>query len=536
MAISSLLSSQKIPYLWLTMSLKYLHKLSLLSPKCAPLAALFVAVFGFALSLAVSASASPEGPKNVIVMINDGAGWGTWDATAYWQYGSREALPYADFLHYGMTTYPLNTSRVPTRDPASLVGYDPDQAWDTTPIDNEVLPFVGYRYLATNPTDSAAAGTALSSGVKTYWTAVNTDNYGQPLVFSALVAKRTGRAAGVVTSVPFPHATPAAFAAQSLSRSNYRQIAHQMLTEGHLDVIMGTAGARGYDINGQPYKPMTTHEWAAVRKESLHYVVEDADWELLEAGNYLAQGETHPWQLIRDKSAFDALAEGSLAPVGPLIGVPNVATTLQFSRNAAVVGEDSSNPSGVAYIESVPTLATMTTGALKHLARRSDVGFFLMIEGGATDWAAHTSAQPAPEYGRLIEETLDFNNAIQAVIDWVEANSSWDETLLIITTDHGNGAPFGPDAQTVPFQPVTNNGKGVMPGISFRKTGHHTNALVPLWIKGAGSEQFARRVRGVDPGYAKHVRWNDGSYVDNTDVAKVTMAVMEGREVEPFAE
>jgi len=518
------------------MSPKYPHKFSLFSTKCAPLAVLFVAVFGFALSMAIPVSASPKGPKNVIVMINDGAGWGTWDATAYWQYGSREALPYAGFLHYGMTTYPLNTSRVPTRDPASLVGYDPVKAWDTTPIDNEILPFAGYRYLATNPTDSAASGTALSSGVKTYWTAVNHDNNGQPLEFSALVAKRTGRATGVVTTVPFPHATPAAFAAQSSSRSNYTQIAHQMLTEGHLDVIMGTAGARGYDNNGQPYKPMTTHGWAAVRKEALHYVVEDADWELLEAGNYLAQGADRPWQLIRTKSEFEALANGSLVPDGPLVGVPQVATATQYGRQAAVVGEDASNPSGVAYIPTVPTLATMTTGALKHLARRSDVGFFVMIEGGATDWAAHTSAQPVPEYGRLIEETLDFNDAVSAVIDWVEANSSWEETLLIITTDHGNGAPFGPDAQTVPFQPVTNNGKGVMPGFTFRKTGHHTNALVPLWIKGAGSDQFARRVRGVDSGYAKYVRWNDGSYVDSTDVAKVAKAVMEGREVEPFAE
>jgi len=514
------------------MSPKYSLRSSLLLSKCMAFTALFAAALGFVFSFTVASAAETRSAKNVIVMINDGAGWGTWDATAYWQYGSREALPYADFLHYGMTTYPLNASRVPTRNPASLVGYDPSQAWDTTPIDNEVLPFAGYRYLDTTPTDSAAAGTALSSGVKTYWTGVNTDNFGQPLVFSALVAKRTGRAAGVVTSVPFPHATPAAFAAQNLSRNNYTQIAHQMLTEGHLDVIMGTAGSRGYDINGKPYKPMTTHEWATVRAQGLHHVVEDADWELLEAGNYLAQGETALWQLIRDKSAFEALADGSLSPVGPLIGVPNVATTLQYGRQADVVGEDSSNPSGVAYIDSVPTLATMTTGALKHLARRSDVGFFLMIEGGATDWAAHSSAAPSPEYGRLIEETLDFNNAVSEVIAWVEANSSWEETLLIITTDHGNGAPFGPDAQTVPFQPVTNNGKGVMPGITFRKTGNHTNALVPLWAKGAGSEQFSRRVRGIDPGYAKHVRWNDGSYVDNTDVAKVAMAVMEGRKVE----
>jgi len=253
---------------------------------------------------------------------------------------------------------------------------------------------------------------------------------------------------------------------------------------------------------------------------------------------------TQAWQLIRDKAEFTALAAGELAPDGPLIGIPNIAQTLQQARQAQVVGADAGNPSTVAYVGSVPTLATMTRGALQHLARRSDNWLFLMVEGGATDWAAHTSrcdgpwnygeCDSQPQYGRLIEETLDFNNAVAEVIEWVETNSSWDETLLIITTDHGNGMPMGPDAQQQPFQPVVNHGQGQMPGITFRRTGDHSNALVPLWAKGAGSEQFARRVRGQDDGYARHVRWNDGRYVDNTDVAAVVMAVLQEREVEPL--
>lgn len=476
-------------------------------------------------------------PKNVIVMINDGAGWGTWDATAYWQYGSRAGLPYADFpARYGMTTFPLNPSSSPTYDTVSRVGYDVQRAWDLNPTDNEVLPFAAYEYLNTTPTDSAAAGTALSAGIKTYNSAVNYDNYGQPVDYSTLVAKRTGRATGVVTSVPFPHATPAAFAAQNYSRNNYLGIAHQMLTQGHLDVIMGTAGARGFDVNGVPYPEMGADEWAAIRSGYLHHVVTDDDWEQLEAGTLVPRGSARAWQLIRSKASFEALADGRLRPDGPLIGVPEVATTLQYDRQAEVVGHDAANPSGVAYIKTVPTLATMTRGALRHLARRSDVGFFVMIEGGATDWAAHTSSQPQPEYGRLIEETLDFNDAVVAVIEWVEANSSWEETLLIITTDHGNGMPFGPDAQAEPFQPIVNNGKGRMPGFSFRRTGGHSNALVPLWAKGAGAEQFARRVRGLDARYAKYVGWNNGQYVDNTDVAAVVMAVLQGRQVECLCE
>ncbi len=68
---------------------------------------------------AEAVSSAEAGPLNVIVMINDGAGWGTWDAAAYWQYGSREGAPYADFpLRLAVTTFPLNASSQPTGDNA----------------------------------------------------------------------------------------------------------------------------------------------------------------------------------------------------------------------------------------------------------------------------------------------------------------------------------------------------------------------------------------------------------------------------------
>jgi len=499
----------------------------------------------------VSACTAPPSPvdvgrvqpyaKNIIIMINDGADWGTWDAAAYWQYGSREGLPYADFpVRYGMTTYPLHNGKEPTHDAISRVGYDPVSAWDVTPTGDDILPFAGYRYLDMGPTDSAAAGTALSSGVKTYHSAINHDNSGQPVVYSTLIAKATGKATGVVTSVAFSDATPAAFAAQNKARYNYHEISRQMLAQGHLDLIMGI-GAPGHNVNGTPCAQLAGDESRTGCEQPWLYLAQE-DWARLESGQYVPQGGSRPWQLIRDKTEFQALADGELQPDGPLIGLPMIANTLQQGRQGHVVGPDPANPTGLAYVNSVPTLALMTRGALHHLARRSDAGLFVMIEGGATDWAAHTSncdgpwnygaCGSVPEYDRLIEETLDFNNAVSAVMEWVEANSNWDETLLIITTDHGNGMPLGPDAQMVPFQPVVNNGQGRMPGMTFRRTGDHTNALVPLWAKGAGSDQFARRVRGHDDGYARHVRWNDGRYVDNTDVAAVMMAVLQGREVE----
>lgn len=496
------------------------------------------------LAVAACAHLQPDGEnrraRNVIVMINDGAGWGAWDAAAYWQYGAREGVPYADFpARYGMTTYPLHLEARPTAEAFSPAGYDPARAWDTTPTDDPALPFEGYRYLAVGPTDSAASGTALSSGVKTYLGAINYDNNGQPTTYSTLIARAEGKATGVVTSVPFAHATPAAFGAQNRSRQNYHEIARQMLSEGHLDLIMGT-GAPGYNVNGTPCELLAQGESKSGCDHPYEYLAAE-DWGRLQAGGYVPHGHHASWRVIRDNVDFVALANGTLAVDGPVLGVPTIAKTLQQQRQGVFLGQDPANPSGIAYVGSVPTLDTMTRGALRHLAARSANGFFLMIEGGATDWAGHTShcgsqwsygtCGPEPEYGRLIEETVDFNNAVAAVIEWVEANSNWNETLLIVTTDHDNSMPMGPNAQAIPFQPIVNNGKGRMPGFSFRPTGDHSNALVPLWAKGVGASHFGRRVRGRDEGYARHVGWNDGRYVDSTDVAAVVRAVLEAAEL-----
>lgn len=500
------------------------------------LASLTLALAGCQSLAPAEATSQEPGPRNVIVMINDGAGWGTWDAAAYWQYGSREGAPYADFpVRLAMTTFPLNMSNQPTRDDTQRIGYDAAKAWDITAVPAPDLPFAGYQYLASVATDSAAAGTALASGVKTYNNAINVDNNGAAVVFNTLRAKQRGMATGVVTTVPFAHATPAAFAAQNASRNNYHQIAHQMLSQGHMDLVMG-AGGPGFSVNGQACTNALDATAAEGCQSQWEYVSEQ-DWEQVLSNQPVGNNPAGPWRLIRSRAAFSDLANASIPADRPLLGVPEVARTLQQARQADVVGTDATRPSGVGRITTVPELSTMTVGALEFLKRRSGKGLFLMVEGGATDWAAHTSAcgtewsygpcTDQPQYGRLIEESVDFNNAVAAVVDWVEDNGGWEHNLLIVTTDHDNSLPMGPDAQRTAFAPVVNHGRGVMPGMSFRPTGNHSNALVPLWAKGAGSEGLRARTRGLDRAYGTYVGWNDGSYIDNTDVAEAVREVLE---------
>ena len=73
-------------------------------------------------------------------------------------------------------------------------------------------------------------------------------------------------------------------------------------------------------------------------------------------------------------------------------------------------------------------------------------GFYLMIEGGAVDWANHAN-QPA----RMVEEQIDFVEAVEAVAGWVETHGGWDETLLILTADHECGLLWGPESERSPL-------------------------------------------------------------------------------------
>ena len=162
----------------------------------------------------------------------------------------------------------------------------------------------------------------------------------------------------------------------------------------------------------------------------------------------------------------------------------------------------------------------MMSKAAIRVLQQNPRGFFLMIEGGAVDWANHDNE---PE--RTIEEQVDFVQAVEAVVDWVERNSNWDDTLLILTADHECGLLWGPDSDKVPFQPLVDNGPGKMPGMKHNSTGH-ANCLVPIYARGAEAELFLKLVKGKDEKAA--AAWNiSGDYVENTEIFAVMKAAVE---------
>jgi alkaline phosphatase len=91
-------------------------------------------------------SESAEIPKNVIIMVSDGCGYDHIDAANMYQYGKTGVQAFEKFpVRYAMSTYSEDGE-----------GYDPDQAWKQ------------FDYVKKKFTDSAAAITAISTGVKTH--------------------------------------------------------------------------------------------------------------------------------------------------------------------------------------------------------------------------------------------------------------------------------------------------------------------------------------------------------------------------------
>ncbi len=425
-----------------------------------------LAVLLICLIVTANCSAGERPAKNVILMVADGAGFNSFRAASYYQHGRLGGQVYDKFpIRLACTTWSLDGEDLQQK-------YDPARAWSSfNALSSEEDGGSGY-------TDSAAAATAMCAGAKTTNGRICTDQEDLDLRNIAQIARGQGMRAGAVTTVTFSHATPACMGATNTSRGNYAEIANEMIFSDLLDVIIG-CGHPDYDQNGKPLTADAEREYKFVGGKDT--------WEALRQGK---TGEG--WTLVTDLKQFEEIAADPSAAPAKLIGVVRVKETLQERRSGKEAGGLNTG---------VATLATMSLAAINTLASGED-GFVLMIE-----------------------EQIDFNLAIEAVVKWIQANGGWGRTLLIITADHETGQLWGPGSGLpATFNPLVNNGKGNLPGAEYY-SGGHTNSLVPLFAKGPKSEMFTKLIDGEDPRY--------GRYVDNTDVFKVMQAAITTTKIAP---
>ncbi|MCJ0931935.1 alkaline phosphatase [Virgibacillus halodenitrificans] len=229
-----------------------------------------------------------------------------------------------------------------------------------------------------NITDSAAAATSMSAGIKTYNGAIAVDTERSEVETVLEAAKKKGKSTGLVATSQINHATPAAFGAHDESRSNYNEIADdyfdEMINGEHkVDIMLG---------GGTNYFDREDRDLIEEFEEDGYNYVDDKE-EMLENKN-------------------DKLL-GLFAPVG----LPK-----------AIDRKDS------------PSLEEMTTTALEQLSKNKD-GFFLMVEGSQIDWAGHANDSVS-----AMSEMEDFAKAFETVIEFAKKDK---HTQVVLTADHSTG-------------------------------------------------------------------------------------------------
>ena len=287
---------------------------------------------------------SSHTPKNIIMIVSDGMGPAY--TTAYRNFADDPATPGVDptifdrMLKGNASTYPAPVS--------GLV------------------------------TDSAAAATALATGVKSYNGAIGVDTDKRPIKSVLHQAKEQGMRTGVAVTSQIVHATPASYIAHDESRRNYNAIA-----DDFFDLT----------FNGQPYADvMIGGGTTFFEREDRDLVAQfiDAGYEYANSYNSLAAIPTGSKVL------------GLFAPVGlkPVLDDPR--------KNR---------------------LAYMTKHAIKHL--ENDNGFFLLVEASQVDWAGH-----ANDIASVMAEMGDLALAVAYLEDYVAAHP---DTLVVLTADHSTG-------------------------------------------------------------------------------------------------
>lgn len=410
-------------------------------------------------------AAANAGKKYIFLVIFDGMDWQTtWAAATYaagkvnYREGRGTGLFFQDYGANGTTQFGMmctsphnegtdvDVDKQTVKNPGGEMrgGYNPayggEWGWELSPdlpylISKSKSPDGQHAY-----TDSSSSASSMTAGLKTYNNCVNVDFEGKPVDTIAHQLQQRGWKVGAVSSVPISHATPAAAYAVNVHRDDYQDLTRDLLglkSISHpdqplpgLDVLIG--GGYGTIV------PKST-------KQGENFVP---------GNNYLTEA---------DLLAIDVRRGGKYVTAVRESGVDGSTALLDAAQQAKAsgsrlfgfygVGEfgghlpfqtadgDYQPPPGrskkaeeysEADLYENPTLTEMTTAALTAL-ESSPNGFWLMVEAGDVDWANHDN-----NIDNSIGAVRSGDDAISTIASWIETHSNWNESLMIVTADHGH--------------------------------------------------------------------------------------------------
>ena len=236
-------------------------------------------------------------------------------------------------------------------------------------------------------TDSAAGGTALATGCKTYNGALGVRPDSVTAVTSvAKWAKDAGAAVGVTTSVSVDHATPGAFYAHQDYRGKYYEVGTDLVKSG-FDFFAGSDFLKPNNPAGGP----------------------DLYAQCATAGYTIARGYK---DYMKKAKKADRI--------------------IMLQTEAASKVDRSALPYAIDRKKGDMTLQEITRAGINFLSKKNPDKFFLFVEGGKIDWACH-----ANDAATVFEEIIDMDDAVRVAYEFYCQHP--DETLIVITADHETG-------------------------------------------------------------------------------------------------
>ncbi|WP_423828112.1 alkaline phosphatase [Sodaliphilus pleomorphus] len=261
-------------------------------------------------------------------------------------------------------------------------------------------------------TDSGSGGTSLATGYKTRYHAVGVDSTGRPLESLNVLAHKAGKANGIAVTCRLWDATPCDFVAHNLDRNKEQDLILDYLN-APLDYVFG-GGAKYFEHRD-------------------------------DGRNIFSELEKKGYRVARTLDELWHCKSGKIYAVPYPVDTPVPAERGDLLAKASLKGID--------------------------LLNHNKNGFFMMIEGSQLDDYGHFN-----QLDMLMQETLDFDQTIGAVMKWAAADG---QTLVVVTADHQTGGPtvLGGDYHTGTVQ------------VNF-STRDHSGTMVPVYAFGPGSENF----------------------------------------------
>ena len=261
-------------------------------------------------------------------------------------------------------------------------------------------------------TDSGSGGTSLATGYKTRYHAVGVDSTGRPLESLNVLAHKAGKANGIAVTCRLWDATPCDFVAHNLDRNKEQALILDYLN-APLDYVFG-GGAKYFEHRD-------------------------------DGRNIFSELEKKGYRVARTLDELWRCKSGKIYAVPYPVDTPVPAERGDLLAKASLKGID--------------------------LLNQNKNGFFMMIEGSQLDDYGHFN-----QLDMLMQETLDFDQTIGAVMKWAAADG---QTLVVVTADHQTGGPtvLGGDYHTGTVQ------------VNF-STRDHSGTMVPVYAFGPGSENF----------------------------------------------